>query len=109
MCVCTYVPTTRKGDILGKGCHIRSNNCKYLVYVCTMTCATRKGEVKDKYRYTYVRMYILWKLQLENEHYSTVSGLVISPECFIAITPDFLCPFMNYQSHSYWQPLVIAV
>ena len=34
----------------------------------------------------------------ENEHYSTVSGLirlVISLECFIEITPDFLCPFMN--------------
>ena len=29
---------------------------------------------------------------------STVSGLirlVISLECFIEITPDFLCPFMN--------------
>ena len=37
-------------------------------------------------------------LQVENEHYSTVSGLirlVISLECFIEITPDFLCPFMN--------------
>ena len=35
---------------------------------------------------------------VENEHYSTVSGpirLVISLECFIEITPDFLCPFMN--------------
>ena len=32
------------------------------------------------------------------EHYSTVCGLiqlVISLECFIEITPDFLCPFMN--------------
>ena len=30
-------------------------------------------------------------------NYSTViiSGLVISLECFIGITPDFLCPFMN--------------
>ena len=31
-------------------------------------------------------------------YYSTVSGLirlVISLECFIEITPDFLCPFMN--------------
>ena len=42
--------------------------------------------------------------------------LVISLECFIEITPDFLCPFMNYtcmhskfQSHSYCQSLVIAV
>ena len=38
----------------------------------------------------YVRTYVV-----ENEHYSTVSGLVISLECFIEITPDFLCPFMN--------------
>ena len=33
-----------------------------------------------------------------NEHYSTVSGLIrfiISLECFIEITPDFLFPFMN--------------
>ena len=40
---------------------------------------------------------------------STVSGLirlVISLECFIEITPDFLCKF---QSHSYSQSLVIAV
>ena len=32
------------------------------------------------------------------QHYSTVSrliGLVISLECFIETTPDFLCPFMN--------------
>ena len=31
-------------------------------------------------------------------HYSNVCGLiqlVISPGCFIEITPDFLCPFMN--------------
>ena len=37
----------------------------------------------------------MWQSQVENEHYSTVSGLVISLECFIEITPDFLCPFMN--------------
>ena len=40
----------------------------------------------------------LWQSQVENEHYYTVSGLirlVISLECFIEITPDFLCPFMN--------------
>ena len=36
-----------------------------------------------------------WQSQVENEHYSTVCGLVISLECFIEITPDFLCPFMN--------------
>ena len=41
---------------------------------------------------------IMWQSQVENEHYSTVSGLirlVISLECFIEITPDFLYPFMN--------------
>ena len=35
---------------------------------------------------------------VENEHYSAVSvliRLVVSLECFIEITPDFLCPFMN--------------
>ena len=40
----------------------------------------------------------MWQSQVETEHYSTVSGLiqlVISLECFIEITPDFLCPFMN--------------
>ena len=43
-------------------------------------------------------MHIMWQSQVENEHYSTVSGiirLVISLERFIEITPDFLCPFMN--------------
>ena len=37
----------------------------------------------------------MWQTQVEN---STVSGLirlVVSLECFIEITPDFLCPFMN--------------
>ena len=40
----------------------------------------------------------MWQSQVENEHYSTVSGLirlVISLECLVEITPDFLCPFMN--------------
>ena len=40
----------------------------------------------------------VWQTQVENGHYSTVGGLirlVISLECFIEITPDFLCPFMN--------------
>ena len=37
----------------------------------------------------------MWQSQVENEHYSTVSGhglirLVISLECFIEITPDFV-------------------
>ena len=46
---------------------------------------------------------------VENEHYSTVSGLiqlVISLECFIEITPDFVS---LYECISYWQSLVIAV
>ena len=42
---------------------------------------------------------IMWQSQVENEHYSTVSGpirlVILSLECFIEITPDFLCPFMN--------------
>ena len=40
----------------------------------------------------------MWQSQVENEHYSTVCGLirlVISLECLIEITPDFLYPFMN--------------
>ena len=40
----------------------------------------------------------MWRSQVENEHYSTLRGLiqvVISLECFIEITPDFPCPFMN--------------
>ena len=40
----------------------------------------------------------MWQTQVENEHYSTLSGLVrlvISLDCFMEITPDFLCPFMN--------------
>ena len=56
------------------------------------------------FRFSYIcsaavkKTYILWESQVENEHYSTVSGLiqlVIFLECFIEITPDFLCPFMN--------------
>ena len=38
------------------------------------------------------------KYVAEEENYSTLSGLirlVVSLECFIEITPDFLCPFMN--------------
>ena len=51
---------------------------------------------------------LIWEYVPERQHvpthdrphryYSTVSGpirLVISLECFIEITPDFLCPFMN--------------
>ena len=40
----------------------------------------------------------MWQSQVENEHYSTLSGpiqLVISLECFIETTPDFLYLFMN--------------
>ena len=40
----------------------------------------------------------VWQSQVENEHYSTLSGLirlVIFLEYFIEITPDFLYPFMN--------------
>ena len=37
---------------------------------------------------TYIQKNITWQSQVENGHYSTL-------ECFIEITPDFLCPFMN--------------
>ena len=50
---------------------------------------------------------------------TTVSGLIQLVIISIEITPDFLCPFMKlhdfvaiankFQSHSYWQSLVIAV
>ena len=37
----------------------------------------------------------MWQSQEEDEHYSTVSGLIrlvlLSLECFIEITPDFAC------------------
>ena len=51
--------------------------------------------------YMYVRMYVrmyVWQSQVENEHYSIVCGLirlVLSLECLVEITPDFLCSFMN--------------
>ena len=51
------------------------------------------------YMYTYSAISkLMWQTQVENKYYSTVSGLiqlVTSLECFIEITPDFLCPFMN--------------
>ena len=59
----------------------------------------------------------MWQSQVENEHYSTVSGLirfVISLECVIENYSRFsvsLYELLNYmhskfQSHSYWQSLV---
>ena len=38
---------------------------------------------------------IMWQTQVENEHYFTVGGLIItiSLECFIETSPDFPCPF----------------
>ena len=39
----------------------------------------------------------MWQSQVENEHYSTVSGLIqlgISLESSVEITPDFLCPLI---------------
>ena len=52
----------------------------------------------------------MWQSQVENEHYSTVSGLIRCLECFIEIT----CVPLNsmhskFQSYSYWQSLIIAV
>ena len=40
-------------------------------------------------------LYHMWQSQVENWANALLSGLVISLECFIEITPDFLCPFMN--------------
>ena len=41
----------------------------------------------------------MWQTQVENEHYSTVSGPANSisyiSRMLVEITPDFLCPFMN--------------
>ena len=38
----------------------------------------------------------MWQSQVENENYSTLSGPIqLSLECFIEITPDLMCPFMN--------------
>ena len=34
----------------------------------------------------------VWQSQVENEHYSTVSGLVIPLECFSEITQIFCVP-----------------
>ena len=51
----------------------------------------------------------MWQSQVENELYKWTNS-ISHLECFIEITPNFLCPFMNkFQSHSYWQSLVIAV
>ena len=49
----------------------------------------------------------MWQTQVENEHYSPVSGLirlVISRECFIQNYKN-----SKFHSHSYWQSIVIAV
>ena len=43
--------------------------------------------------YIIMNRLVLYVCEVENEHYSTVSGRIL--ECFIEITPDFLCPFMN--------------
>ena len=49
----------------------------------------------DLYERVFVDTYNMWQSQVENEHYSRLIRLVISLECSIEITPDFLCPFMN--------------
>ena len=63
-----------------------------------------KGSINSLVLPTYVHFGLkmdnirMWQSQVDNEHHSTLSGLfqlVISLECFIEITPDFLCPFMN--------------
>ena len=71
-------------------------------YVIEGITTTRTGEVIDieSAATGYVCMCVHHSLRVCSRHryYSTVSGLirlVISLECFIEITPDFLCPFMN--------------
>ena len=52
----------------------------------------RKNEERKAWDQSFAKLE-MWQSQVENEHYSTVSGLirlVISLECFIEITPDFL-------------------
>ena len=73
----------------------------YVCVICNgnfiLTCTVHEA-FKHKYIHMHTSHMYMWQSQVENEHYSTVSGLiqlVISLECFIEITPDFLCPFMN--------------
>ena len=37
----------------------------------------------------------VWQSQVDNETLGGLIRLVISLECFIEITPDFLCPFIE--------------
>ena len=69
----------------------------YYYNICVI-CLDHDGLVA--FHYCMPSMYkYMWQTQVENKHYSTVSGLIrlviISLECFIEITSDFLCPFMN--------------
>ena len=78
-----------------------------LCYVYSGNTITYVNTSIPRYIHRYVAMELahnimythhVWQSQVENEHYSTVCGLirfVISLECFIEITLDFLCPFMN--------------
>ena len=60
----------------------------------TSTQSSAPLEVRQKWQCA-VHLLHMWQSQVENEHYSTVSGLIRSLECCSEITPDFLCPFMN--------------
>ena len=71
--------------------------------LCMCVSKTNKELAWEMHAQTYTHKHIIrgnhmWQSQVENKHYSTVSGLirlVISLECSIEITPNFLCPFMN--------------
>ena len=79
-----------QGEARGRGRRGNTRGVRYhLEYVIYTIC---QGNL---YNSGHIHM---WQSQVENEHYSTVSGLirlVISLECLTEITPDFLCPFMN--------------
>ena len=48
----------------------------------------------------YVFQLHMWQSQVENKHYSTLSGLIRLVIISRMVIPDFLCPFMNAQSYS---------
>ena len=74
---------------------------RFWILVFMLITNTSSLQIWDTFLFVSTRRVALvyvWQSQVENEHYSTVYGLlrlVISLECFIEITPDFLCPFMN--------------
>ena len=56
------------------------------------------GHIQDS---TQIDVHYMWQSQVENEHYSTLSSVSLY-ECLNSMHSKF-------QSHSYWQSLVIAI